>query len=106
MYMAVRNYTRKGLQVITDPLTGRTKGFGFVRFADEKERDEAIQEMAGTVINDRPIRVSTATARRAPNPQLVTSHADSKHRRHLTSSSQPSNPLMLAANGQALLSDL
>lgn len=66
------------LQVITDPLTGRTKGFGFVRFGEEKDRDDAITEMGGTVVNDRPIRVSLATARKAPNPQLPTAHADSE----------------------------
>jgi hypothetical protein len=51
-------------KVITDPTTGRSKGYGFVRFASEPERDRAL-EMQGFNLSGRPIRVSLATARRA-----------------------------------------
>lgn len=51
-------------QVITDPATGRSKGYGFVRFANENERDRAL-EMQGFSLSGRPIRVSLATARRS-----------------------------------------
>ena len=62
------------LQVITDPLTGRSKGYGFVRFASEGERDRALGDMMGHLISNRPIRVSIATAKKnvpggpAPGP--------------------------------------
>lgn len=72
--------TRKwsGSQVITDPMTGRSKGFGFCRFGDEAERDRAIVEMAGHFINNRPIRVSTATAKKAPTDAFPPNASDSE----------------------------
>ena len=57
-------------------MTGRSKGFGFCRFGDEGERDRAIVEMAGHFINNRPIRVSTATARKAPSVPFPPNPAD------------------------------
>ena len=59
------------LQVITDPLTGRSKGYGFVRFGNEAERDRSLTEMSGHVINSRPIRVSIATAKKSQTAALV-----------------------------------
>jgi hypothetical protein len=38
-------------QVMTDPVTGRSRGFGFVRFGGETERDRAISEMQGVYIS-------------------------------------------------------
>lgn len=52
------------MQVITDGATGRSKGYGFVRFTSEAERDRALKEMNGVFVGSRPIRVSLATARR------------------------------------------
>lgn len=51
-------------QVITDATTARSKGYGFVRFASEVERDRALNEMNGHFLSNRPIRVSLATARK------------------------------------------
>ena len=53
--------------MITDPATGRSKGYGFVRFTSEQDRDRAL-DMQGYQISNRPIRVSLATARRNPGP--------------------------------------
>ena len=58
-------------QVITDPLTGRSKGYGFVRFGNEAERDRSLTEMSGHIINSRPIRVSVATAKKSQNSAMV-----------------------------------
>ena len=49
--------------IVTDPATGTSKGYGFVRFAEESERDRAIQEMTGVSLNGRPLRVSVAAKR-------------------------------------------
>jgi RNA recognition motif-containing protein len=46
-----------------DATTGRSKGFGFVRFGDEGQRDKAIQEMNGTELHGRTIRLSIAAKR-------------------------------------------
>ena len=54
------------MQVITDPITARSKGYGFVRFGSESERDRALSEMAGHIISNRPVRVSIATAKKSP----------------------------------------
>ena len=59
-------------------MTGRSKGFGFCRFGDEAERDRAIIEMAGHFINNRPIRVSTATAKKAPTTPFPANSTDRK----------------------------
>ena len=47
-------------------MTGRSKGYGFVRFGNEQERDRALGEMMGHFISNRPIRVSIATAKKNP----------------------------------------
>lgn len=55
----------KSARVVTDPVTGRPKGYGFVRFMNEGERDKAMLEMSGQVVGSRPIRVSLATPKRS-----------------------------------------
>uniref|UniRef100_A0A5B6ZDD4 Putative polyadenylate-binding protein RBP45-like n=1 Tax=Davidia involucrata TaxID=16924 RepID=A0A5B6ZDD4_DAVIN len=37
----------KGAKVVTDRITGRSKGYGFVRFGDESEQTRAMTEMNG-----------------------------------------------------------
>ena len=51
---------------MTDPLTGASRGFGFVRFSQQDDCARALIEMQGMVINPthgtgRPLRVCTAT---------------------------------------------
>ncbi len=36
-----------------DPATGRSKGYGFVRFMSEQERDRALNEMNGVFVGSR-----------------------------------------------------
>lgn len=60
-------------QVIVDPATGRSKGYGFVRFANENERDRSL-EMQGFQLSNRPIRVSLATARRSSSAGMPGIH--------------------------------
>ena len=50
---------------MTDPNTGRSKGFGFVRFGDEGERDRALVEMNGVPCGSRVMRISLAIPRKA-----------------------------------------
>ncbi|KAI7994053.1 Polyadenylate-binding protein RBP47B' [Camellia lanceoleosa] len=37
----------RGAKVVTDSNTGRSKGYGFVKFANEMERNRAMSEMNG-----------------------------------------------------------
>lgn len=51
-------------------MTGRSKGYGFVRFGSEPERDQALTDMMGHMIMNRPVRVSHATAKKTPTGVL------------------------------------
>ncbi|PSR90199.1 Polyadenylate-binding protein [Actinidia chinensis var. chinensis] len=54
----------RGAKVVTDPNTGRSKGYGFVKFADEMERNRAMAEMNGVYCSTRPMRISAATPKK------------------------------------------
>ncbi|CAI9778256.1 unnamed protein product [Fraxinus pennsylvanica] len=54
----------RGAKVVTDPNTGRSKGYGFVKFADENERNRAMTEMNGVYCSTRPMRISAATPKK------------------------------------------
>ncbi|KAF8096663.1 hypothetical protein N665_0304s0028 [Sinapis alba] len=55
----------KGAKVVIDSNTGRSKGYGFVRFGDENERSRALTEMNGAFCSSRQMRVGIATPKRA-----------------------------------------
>lgn len=50
----------KSAKVVMDRLSGRTKGYGFIRFADENEQIRAMSEMNGQLCSTRPMRVGAA----------------------------------------------
>jgi RNA recognition motif-containing protein len=50
-------------KVITDRETGRSRGFGFVTFANNEAADNAINEMNGTQLEGRTIQVNEAQQR-------------------------------------------
>ncbi len=50
-------------KVITDRETGRSRGFGFVTFADADNAAKAQGELHGTELDGRAIRVDQATER-------------------------------------------
>ncbi|XP_043691134.1 polyadenylate-binding protein RBP47B'-like [Telopea speciosissima] len=54
----------RGAKVVTDPNTGRSKGYGFVKFSDETERNRAMTEMSGVYCSTRPMRISAATPKK------------------------------------------
>ncbi|MCO5565874.1 hypothetical protein L7F22_019549 [Adiantum nelumboides] len=66
----------KSAAIMTDPLTGLSRGFGFVRFTSEMDCARALVEMQGIIIQPvsgqggRPLRVCPATPknRSASNP--------------------------------------
>eukprot|EP01018_Ginkgo_biloba_P021413 Gb_00656 [translate_table: standard] len=60
---ASRYISVRGAKVVKDVLTGRSKGYGFVKFCDENERNRALTEMNGEYCSHRPMRVSVATSK-------------------------------------------
>ncbi|KAE8714530.1 Glycine-rich RNA-binding protein 2 [Hibiscus syriacus] len=50
-------------RVIVDRETGRSRGFGFVNYADDEVANNALSAMDGQELNGRNIRVSYATER-------------------------------------------
>jgi len=50
-------------KVITDKLTNRSRGFGFVEMADEAAAQKAITELDGATVDGRTIKVNVAKPR-------------------------------------------
>ncbi|KAF7141859.1 hypothetical protein RHSIM_Rhsim06G0216400 [Rhododendron simsii] len=59
----------KGAKVVTDRMTGRSKGYGFVRFGDESEQLRAMAEMNGVLCSTRPMRVGAAATKKPVGSQ-------------------------------------
>jgi RNA recognition motif-containing protein len=51
----------KSAKIMSDPISGMSRGYGFVRFTDESEQQRALTEMQGVYCGNRPMRISTAT---------------------------------------------
>ncbi|XP_062193927.1 polyadenylate-binding protein RBP47-like [Phragmites australis] len=55
----------KGAKVVIDANTGRSKGYGFVRFGDDNDKTHAMTEMNGVYCSTRPMRIGPATPRKS-----------------------------------------
>lgn len=53
----------KSAKIMLDPVTGVSRGYGFVRFTDEADQQRALIEMHGLYCLSRPMRISPATAK-------------------------------------------
>lgn len=53
--------------VITDRMSGRSKGFGFVTFAKDEDADKASKALDGKDVNGRNIKVNLAKAKTSFN---------------------------------------
>ncbi|CAK5269664.1 unnamed protein product [Mycena citricolor] len=58
----------KSAKIMLDPVTGVSRGYGFVRFTDESDQQRALIEMHGLYCLSRPMRISPATAKFKPPP--------------------------------------
>lgn len=54
-----------GARVIFDGDTGRSRGYGFVCYSSKSEMDAALQELDGTELEGRPMRISLALGKRS-----------------------------------------
>ncbi|KAJ8770913.1 hypothetical protein K2173_022085 [Erythroxylum novogranatense] len=59
----------RGAKVVSDPNTGCSKGYGFVKFSDESERNRSMTEMNGIYCSTRPMRISAATPKKTTSYQ-------------------------------------
>lgn len=48
------------VRIVTDPYTGRSKGFGFVEMSDDAALTQAIEKLDNYSFLNRPLRVSRA----------------------------------------------
>lgn len=55
-------------KIITDKMTGRSKGFGFVEMSDEAAGKKAIEELNGAELEGRTIVVNEAQERTEKRP--------------------------------------
>jgi len=58
----------KSAKIMTDPISGMSRGYGFVRFLDEVDQQRALSEMQGVYCGNRPMRLSTATPKNKGGP--------------------------------------
>ncbi len=49
-----------GGKIIVDPSTKLSKGYGFVNFSNEKEKEKAMNEMNGKMLNNKAIKTGNA----------------------------------------------
>ena len=59
--------TVDSIKLITDRITGQSKGFAFIEMSKGSEAQRAIQQLNGTKIDDRDIKVSEAKSKKAQN---------------------------------------
>jgi len=51
------------VKLITDRMTGRARGFGFIEMANSEDADKAIQELNGYEMDGRQLNVNEARER-------------------------------------------
>lgn len=56
-------------RIITDKISGRSKGFGFVEMGSDQEAEKAMQALNGTDFEGRSIVVSEARPQAARSPR-------------------------------------
>jgi RNA recognition motif-containing protein len=56
-------------RVITDRMTGRSRGFGFVEMEDAGEAQAAVQALNGTSLDGREVKVNEAKPREPRPPR-------------------------------------
>lgn len=62
--------TVESARVITDPYSGRSKGFGFVEMTDDAEGEAAVEGLNGKELKGRPLTVDRARPKEARRPRL------------------------------------
>ncbi|PWN35722.1 RNA-binding domain-containing protein, partial [Meira miltonrushii] len=98
---------------MTDPLTGLSRGFGFVRFTSEIDCARALVEMQGIIIQPitgqggRPLRVCPATPknRSASNPTQNSLASNANVQENGTGGSDANNTTVFVGGLSSLISE-
>lgn len=90
----------KGAKVVMDRVTGRSKGYGFVRFGDESEQLRAMSEMNGVMCSGRAMRVGAAT-----NKKNATGTASYQSTPGTQNDSDPNNTTIFVGNLDSNVTD-
>ncbi|XP_009789022.2 polyadenylate-binding protein RBP45-like [Nicotiana sylvestris] len=85
----------KGAKVVTDRVTGRTKGYGFVKFGDESEQLRAMTEMNGKFCSTRPMRIGPAANKNSVAGQVQASYQSTNGTQN---EDDPSNTTIFVGN--------
>lgn len=93
----------KSAKIMTDAMSGQSRGYGFVRFSDENDQQRALVEMQGVYCGNRPMRISTATPKnrcvfRASAAHILTA-ARGQHSLSSFPGSRPDIGLTLISSG-------
>ncbi|XP_027088223.1 polyadenylate-binding protein RBP45-like [Coffea arabica] len=92
----------KGAKVVTDRITGRTKGYGFVRFGDESEQLHAMTEMNGKFCSTRPMRIGPAANKKTMGGQTKASYQGTQG---TPNEDDPSNTTLFVGNLDSNVTD-
>ncbi|GAB4830897.1 Polyadenylate-binding protein rbp45 [Ancistrocladus abbreviatus] len=90
----------KGAKVVIDRATGRSKGYGFVRFADENDQIRAMTEMNGVLCSTRPMRVGPAA-----NKKTSGGTASYQNTQGTQNDSDPNNTTIFVGNLDSNVTD-
>lgn len=95
----------KGAKVVIDRLTGRSKGYGFVRFSDESEQLRAMSEMNGAFCSTRPMRIGPATNKKTVAGQQQYPKASYQNFQGTQSDDDPNNTTVFVGNLDSVVTD-
>ncbi|CAO3640220.1 unnamed protein product [Mucor hiemalis] len=93
----------KSAKIMTDPRTGLTRGYGFVRFAEQLDQQRALIEMQGYFIGSRAIRVSVATPKNRSQQQQQQQQQPFSPRLSTPNTTTAASSLMTSPNKSPLL---
>ncbi|XP_059624111.1 polyadenylate-binding protein RBP45-like [Cornus florida] len=94
----------KGAKVVTDKMTGRTKGYGFVKFGDESEQLHAMTEMNGRFCSTKPMRIGAAANKKNVGSQQYPS-APYQNTQGIQSEDDPNNTTIFVGGLDSSVTD-